>query len=466
MLRKYTKKSQLVTLFLIAYSYSMEYIRIIRPALLVFFIAVTSLLAQPDGTASREAASGITHITYLPGPMVLTEGTIRENPNTQIISIEFIGLTRISSSALIQSIGIASGMSLKQVDLEQLRLQLNRTELFETISFYYEPVREGYKITVRVREKPYIKLVPYFSVSRGAVVTGGATVNSKIKGSESTLLGATVWQRGGLTGKMGYVNPQLYNGNGTFSLFFSGGYDEHIHSYADGTDVRSFAGYTGSVTAKLEVNQNGKVQPAGLLEYEMLELTSGWDPQQALPDSSEMLAAGFALSYDTTYFIYYFREGSRITAQLSRGFIIGPRTGNLLGSLRMQRTLRRRSRQNFKFFFKSGFNFTDPLHYNDMYGSGFRVLPNEQTVDRLYATTAAEYELPVTEPSFGTLTGYGFVEGGYYSPIEKSHEMFFGPGVGFRFFMQRVEEPILGFHIGFDTLSRSAHTEFFIGLQF
>lgn len=444
----------------------MECRRTIRTALLILFLAAPVLIAQTEQTVPRETESRTTHVTYLPGPMVLTAKTISDNPNTKIVSIEFSGLTRISSEALIQSIDIAAGKRLGEIELEQLRLQLHRTELFETISFYYEPVREGYKVTVKVKEKPYIKLVPYFSVSRGAVVTGRATVNSKIKGSESTLVGTTVWQRGGLTGRMGYVNPQLYNGNGTFSLFFSGGYDEHFHSYADGSEVRSFAGYTGSVTSKLEVNQNGKVQPAGLLEYEMLELTSGWDPLQVLPESSEMLAAGIALSYDTTYFLYYFREGSRITAQLSRGFIIGPREGNLLGSLNIQRTLRHRSRRNYKLFWETGFNFTDPLHYNDLYGIGFRVLPKEQTVDRLYVTAAAEYELPLAEPPFGTLTGYGFVEGGYYSPIEKSHEMFFGPGFGFRFFMQRVEEPVMGFYIGLNTLSLSPHAEFFFGLRF
>ncbi|MFW6207092.1 MAG: POTRA domain-containing protein [Spirochaetota bacterium] len=435
-------------------------------AILLFLFTLQSTDAQIDGSDHGDPDSTTTVITYLPGPMILTEDLIEENQNTRIVSIEFEGLTRISSRALIESIELSAGDRIKALDIEKLRMQLFKTGLFESVKLYYQPTGQGYRINIKVKEHPHLKLVPYFSLSRGAVITGGATVDSKIKSSESTLLGTTVWQRGGLTGKMGYVNPQLYDGNGTFSLFFSGGYDEIIHSYADGTEVRNFSGYTGQVISKLEVNQNRRIQPAGLLEYEMLELTSGWDPLHELPDSSEMLGVGISLSYDTTYYIFYFREGSRITAQLSRGFIIGPRTGNLMGNLTLQRTFHRPVRRNLKLFCKTGFNFTDPLHYNQMFGSGFRILPNEETVDRLYFTSAAEYELPLSEPSFGTLSGYGFFEGGYYSPIEASHEFFLGPGVGFRFYIQRVEEPILGFHLGFNTVSLTARAEFFFGIQY
>ncbi len=434
-----------------------------RPAL---YTAVLLFIFISFYTSAQTRTTSATTITYLPGPMLLTAELIEENPTVLIESIEFEGLTRVSSRVLIDSIDIAPGDRLEKLDIELLRMQLFKTGLFESLKIYYQPTREGYRLTVKVNEHPYIKLVPYFSLSRGAVITGGATVNSKIKDSESKLLGTTVWQRGGLTGKMGYVNPQLYSGNGTFSLFFSGGYEEIVHSFADTTEVREFSGYTGSLSSKLEVNQNGQVQPAGLLEYEMLELTSGWDPQQKLPDYSEMLAAGVSLSYDTTYFIYYFREGSRVTAQLSRGFIIGPRTGDLMGTIALQRTFRRPDRRNLKLFCKTGFNFTDPLHYNQLFGTGFRVLPNEKTIDRLYFSTASEYELPVTEPWFGTLTGYGFIEGGYYSPIEDSHDFFFGPGVGFRFYIQRVEEPVLGFHLGLNAISLTAQAEFFFGMQY
>ena len=417
-------------------------------------------------TSAQTSTNSATTITYLPGPMLLTKELIEENPTVPIKSIEFEGLTRVSSRVLIASLDIAPGDKLEKLDIELLRMQLFKTGLFESLKIYYQPTREGYKLTVKVKEHPYIKLVPYFSLSRGAVITGGATVDSKIKDSTSKLVGTTVWQRGGLTGKMGYVNPQLYSGNGTFSLFFSGGYEEVVHSFADTTEVREFSGYTGSLFSKLEVNQNGQIQPAGLLEYEMLELTSGWDPQQELPDYSEMLAAGVSLSYDTTYFIYYFREGSRVTAQLSRGFIIGPRTGDLMGNLALQKTFRRPDRRTLKLLCKTGFNFTDPLHYNQLFGDGFRVLPNEKTIDRLYFSTASEYELPLTEPWFGTLTGYGFIEGGYYSPIEDSHDFFFGPGMGFRFYIQRVEKPVLGFHLGLNTISMTAQAEFFLGMQY
>jgi hypothetical protein len=190
-----------------------------------------------------------------------------------------------------------------------------------------------------------------------------------------------------------------FNGNGTFSLFFSGGYAEQRHSYTDGTKLRTFSGYSGDLSSKLVFNQNRSFQPGFNLEYEMLDLHSSWDPH------SEMLGVGASLTYDTTYFVYYFREGSKISLNLSRGFIIGPRTGDLYGGFSAEKTFPSIFRHNCSVYAKAGFNFTDPLHYNDLYG----------------------------------------------------------PGLGFRFYASRVEAPVFGFHAGLNTLTLTIQSEFFIG---
>ena len=415
---------------------------------------------------SSLTADTVTAITYLPGPMILSEDLIRKNPNVSITSIEVKGLSRISDSTLTSIIELKIGEQLKTIDLEEARRRLLRTNLFESIMFYYQPKPEGYKIIIKVEEIPHVELIPYFSLSRGAIITGGATISSRVQGSTSELVGTTVWQRGGVTGRLGYVNPELYDGNGTFSLFFSGGYGEHSHSYTNGTELRTFSGYEGALSSKLIFNQNRSFQPGLSLEYEMLDLYSSWDPHYELAESSEMLGVGATLTYDTTYFVYYYREGSKISLNLSRGFIIGPRTGDLYGSFSAIKRFPSIFRQNCSVYAKAGFNLTDPLHYNDLYGPGFRVLPMENTVDRLYSSAAVEYELPVSQPSFGTLTTFGFLETGYYSPRQSSHELFLGPGLGFRFYASRVEAPVFGFHAGLNTLTLTIQSEFFIGMQF
>jgi len=416
--------------------------------------------------SSQLAADTVTTITYLPGPMILSEDIISKTPNAPIISIEVEGLNRISATTLTAVIDVHSGEPLGTIDLTQARRRLLRTNLFESVRFYYQPIPEGYKIIIKVNERSYVDLKPYFSLSSGAIITGGATINSEIEGSTSELLATSVWQHGGLTGKLGYINPELYDGNGTFSIFFSGGYEEQLHSYTDGTELRSFSGYSGDLSSKLVFNQNRNFQPGFTLEYEMLDLYSRRDPHYELAESSEMLGVGVTLTYDTTYFVYYFREGSEISLNLSRGFIIGPRTGNLYGSLSAEKTVRNIFRHNFSLYAKAGFNFTDPLHYNDLYGPGFRVLPMKNSVDRLYSSAAVEYEVPLAQPSFGTFTTFSFLETGYYGPIENRHELFFGPGLGFRFYAHRVEAPVLGFHAGLNVLTLTVQSEFFIGMQF
>ncbi|MDZ7794798.1 MAG: hypothetical protein U5P10_14250 [Spirochaetia bacterium] len=415
---------------------------------------------------SQLAADTVTTITYLPGPMILSEDIISKNPDANITSIEVEGLNRISATTLTAVIDVHSEEPLGTLNLNQARRRLLRTNMFESVRFYYQLIPEGYKIIIKVNERSYVDLKPYFSLSSGAIITGGARINSEIQGSTSELLATTVWQHGGLTGKLGYINPELYDGNGTFSLFFSGGYEEQHHSYTDGTELRTFSGYSGDLSSQLAFNQNRNFQPGFSLEYEMLDLYSSWDPHYELADSSEMLGVGARLTYDTTYFVYYFREGTIISLNLSRGFIIGPRTGNLYGSLSAEKTVRNIFRHNLSMFAKAGFNFTDPLHYNKLYGPGFRVLPMKNTVDRLYSSAGVEYEVPLAQPSFGTFTTFSFIETGYYSPVEDSHELFFGPGLGFRFYAHRVEAPVFGFHAGLNTLTRTVQSEFFIGIQF
>lgn len=424
--------------------------------LCVLFCLLDSPLIADTGTT----------ITYLPGPMILSEDIIRKNPNVSITSIEVKGLSRISASTLTSVIDLNRGEPLHTIDLEQSRSRLLQTNLFESVLFYYQPNPEGYEVIIKVEETPHLELIPYFSLSRGAIVTGGATISSRVQGSTSELVGTTVWQRGGLTGRLGYVNPELYDGNGTFSLFFSGGYGERSHSYTDGTELRTFSGYEGALSSKLIFNQNRSFQPGLRLEYEMLDLYSSWDPHSKLAESSEMLGVGATLTYDTTYFVYYYRQGSEISLHLSRGFIIGPRTGDLYGGFSAEKTFPSIFRHNYSVYAKAGFNFTDPLHYNDLYGPGFRVLPMENTVDRLYSSAAVEYELPVSQPSFGTLTTFAFIETGYYSPMQSSHEPYIGPGLGFRFYASRVEAPVFGFHAGLNTLTLTIQSEFFIGMQF
>ncbi len=411
-------------------------------------------------------ADTVTTITYLPGPMILSEETISKYPEVPITSVEIEGLTRISSATLTSVIDIHVGEPLRTIDLDQARRRLLQSDIFESLQVYYQPSAKGYKIMIRVEERPYFDLKPYFSLSSGAIITGGATINSKVQGRTSELLGTTVWQHGGLTGKLGYINSELYDGNGSFLLFFSGGYTEQLHSYTDGTELRTFSGYTGNLSSKLEFNQNRNFQPGFTLEYEMLDLDYSWDPHYNMAESSEMLGVGASITYDTTYFIYYFLEGSKVSLNLSRGFIIGPRTGDLFGSLSAEKTVRNILRHNVSMYGKAGFNFTDPLHYNDLYGRGFRVLPMKNSVDRLYSSAGVEYEVPLAQPSFGTFTTFSFIETGYYSPSENSSELFFGPGIGFRFYAARVEAPILGFHVGLNTFTLTAQTEFFIGLQF
>ncbi len=407
-----------------------------------------------------------TTISYLPGPMILTQDTINKNPNVRLTSIEFEGLHRVSPNTLKTVIDIHLGDPLHSINLSEIHFELLKANLFESVKFYYQPMAEGYKIIIKVKEPSQIELIPYFSLNRNTIILGGATINSEIQGNTSKVLGTTLWQRGGITGKLGYVNPELYDGNGTFSLFFSGGQDEQKQCYSDGTEFRTFSGYTGNVISKLQVNQNRMFQPGFQVEYEMLELNSSWEAGGTLPDSSEMLGTGISLTYDTTYYLYYFREGSEITFELARGFIVGPREGNYYGSIEAGKTFNIFHRSNLTLYADGGFNFTDPLHYNDLFGIGFRVLPKETTVDRLYFTGAAEYEMPIAQPSFGTLSGFTFFETGIYSPLKNTYEFFFGPGLGFRFYMKKVETPVFGFHMGLNTLKRKVDIDFYIGMRF
>ena len=91
-----------------------------------------------------------TAISYLPGPMILTQDVIDKNPHVMITAIEFKGLHRVSPNTLRTVIDINNGDPLHSINILEIHLELLKANLFESVKFYYQPMSEGYKIIIKV----------------------------------------------------------------------------------------------------------------------------------------------------------------------------------------------------------------------------------------------------------------------------------------------------------------------------
>jgi hypothetical protein len=97
-----------------------------------------------------------------------------------------------------------------------------------------------------------------------------------------------------------------------------------------------------------------------------------------------------------------------------------------------------------------------PVVFEERLGGldGSRTIPGSGLVaaDR-YASLSLEYQVPIVTLSPGTATGVFFGEVGRYARNDEAGVTYGGPGVGFRFFLNRVALPAVGVDAGYEVVS-------------
>jgi hypothetical protein len=75
---------------------------------------------------------------------------------------------------------------------------------------------------------------------------------------------------------------------------------------------------------------------------------------------------------------------------------------------------------------------------------GSRVLPSGDVAAKSFTNALLSFEPVILNPSWGIFTLPIYYEAGIYTPLDSEYEVWHGPGVGFRFYVDKVAIPALG----------------------
>ncbi|MDY7029065.1 MAG: hypothetical protein SVR04_12265 [Spirochaetota bacterium] len=406
-----------------------------------------------------------TTITYFPGPVPLTEEEVMENKDRKIIRFDIVGVERENRHIIRSIVDLKPGDHLASLDLGRMRSQLETTELFSQIGLFFRPNREGYVITLRVKEKKEFIILPFFTLSRSDVHTGGAL--SVIPESDTELQSSETeaGQTGGVRGIIRYSNPHFQGQPQDMEVTFKGDRLLQTHARADAEVIRQFKGYSANLDMDWRFRNDSRFSPSVMISYDLFEVDTGWKEAVHTPQTAEMVATGVELVYRNYYLLHYFDDGFQTALRLNQKYLLQESENIFSIHLTADWNSNPVFQHRLHAGIRGGYNPVSPVLLEFLRGPGHFLLPATRSVDRLYFSGTLEYEVPVHYNPWGTLTAFIFAESGLYSPLEEEYELYYGPGLGFHLYVHGLSSPVIGATLGINMDAGYISSSFYAGIQ-
>jgi len=404
-------------------------------------------------------------ITYFPGPVPLTEEEIKENKDRKIVRFDIVGVERENQHIIRSIVDLRAGDYLASLDLGRMRTQLETTELFSQVGLFFRPNREGYIITLRLKEKKEFIILPFFTLSRSDVHAGGALSVMPDSDTELQTPETESGRAGRIRGIIRYSNPHFQGQSQDMEVIFKGDQLLHTHAWPDAEIIRQFKGYSANLDMDWRFRSDSRFSPSVMISYNLFEVDTGWKEAVNTPQTAELVSTGVELVYSDYYLLHYFDDGFQTALRLNQKYLLQDRenifsvhmtadwNGNPLFQHRLHAGLR------------GGFNPVSPVLLEFLRGPGHFLLPATRSVDRLYFSGTLEYEIPVHYNPWGTLTAFIFAESGLYSPVEEEYGLYYGPGMGFHLYIHGLSSPVIGATLGINMDTGYIASSFYAGIQ-
>ena len=426
---------------------------------LIFILLIASL--DPLGSAPL-----ISTITYFPGPVPLTEEVIRENKDRKIVRFDIIGVKRENRHVIRSIIDLKAGDYLASLDLRRIRTQLDTTGLLSQSGLFFRPNREGYIITLRVKEKEERIALPFFSLSESEVHTGGAFFTASPFDLDAPESDSRIWQAGGIKGSINYINPHFQGQAQRMEIIITGSQPTRYHSWANAENIRQFRGYSANLDMNWSFRTDLKLIPTILLYYDLFEVDELWGENLNPPVSNELVSTGFEIVLRDYYFLHFFDDGFQTSLRAAQKYLLDENRSLISIHLSSDWNTNPIYQHRLHLGFRGGYNPSPPVVLEFLRGSGHFLLPSNRAVDRLYISGTVEYEVPLHRNPWGTATAFSFVETGLYSPQEDEYQMYYGPGLGIHLYVHGLSSPVVGAALGINLDQNYFASSFFAGIQF
>jgi hypothetical protein len=386
------------------------------------------------------------------------------NPDSRavILEIRYEGPRRTKTEVIDDVVGLSPGDPVSAVDEDRITSELRRTGLFEDIEFQYVPTEDGTVLIISMVEKWAFIPIPVLSVGNGGFSVGAFLYDANFQGRRRMLFLGGVWSPDSWNSVLGFVNPSAWD---RVSLSLTGAAEFGVveDTLMDGSRERIYRASSLSLGNRFRFRTDAVLQPGLGHGLRVVSPDERWNDEESTPDGAMYYLPRVFFVANRTEFREFFEEGVTVYTEYEAGVPLqGEKLFHSVGSS---------AAVNGKVFPRSRLGLVLSGEVSDRpavmqtrpSGPGFRTVPSGSYATQSFWGGAAEYELPVFTPGWGTVTLLGYYEAGGASV--ESFRVFHGPGGGFRVYLARVAIPAVGFDMSYNQATRAWSGSFSLGMQ-
>ena len=356
-----------------------------------------------------------------------------------VTDIEINTLKKTRFSTVLKIIDLNKGSIVTKEITDSIKQDLLEAGIFQNdISVTLVELSESEaKIIIELKERWTIIPIPVAFVSSDSWFAGGVFIESNLLGLNQTLVSGLFASDENIQGFAAWVNPTLFNSDYSFGIgtsFFNG-----ENEYLDITGENILNSFDEKhISGSLSL---GRDYPIGF----------GWDISTGLEffsndqeDGNVIFKNEASISWEDLYYKGFFNEGWSTNLKTSILSVSGD-IFNPYINFKISKNTIFSDKNLLKLLINT--SWSDALDYKPILiggTEGNRVLATGSVAVKKYADALISFEPVILNPSWGIFTLPIYYEAGVLNSVESDINYWHGPGIGFRFYVDKVAIPALG----------------------
>jgi hypothetical protein len=386
----------------------------------------------------------------------------------KLTDITVNGLSRTKIRTVLNITGLKMGMTVDENTADDVRQKLLEVGIFRNdISVLLtEKADETAEIDIILSDRWTFIPLPVGFVSSDSWLAGAVLIESNLAGLNQTLVAGTFISGDTVLGFGAWNIPDFYKSTNSFGI--SGSYYLGLEEYLDVTGNNTLASFD-----KSELSTRMKIGNTFLSELDW-EYSTGinWFKGESSQDifknfdKNQMFwQNSLTFGWDNLYYMSFFNRGWSIKLKntLHTAFQ-DMKTEPELG-FSLARNFVLLEKHLLKAKINSGWQTKNREIPISIGGSeGNRALPTGNVAVSNYVNGIISVEPVVLKLSWGIFTTPAYYEAGIFTPYLEDEPVFWhGPGIGFRFYVDKVAIPALGADFTWDLQNKSFRVAVSIG---
>ena len=386
----------------------------------------------------------------------------------KLTNISVNGLSRTKMSTVLNITGLETGMKVDENTADKVRQKLLEPGIFRNdISvFLTEKENEAAEIDITLYDRWTFIPLPVGFVSNDSWLAGAVVIESNLLGLNQALVAGTFISGESIQGFGAWSIPNFNESNNSFGI--SASYNFSLEEYLDVSGENTLASFDKSEFSTRIRTGNAFLS---ILNYEFstgfewLKRENTQDIFNNFNNNQWFWQNSFSLDWDNLYYMSFFNRGWSIDLKNTLHTAFQDTRTEPEVAFSLSRNFVLLDRHLLKAKIDSGWQRSKreiPILIGGSEGS--RALPTGNIAVSNYASGIISVEPVVLKFSWGIFTTPVYYEAGLFTPhMEDERILWHGPGIGFRFYVDKVAIPALGADFTWDLKNNSFRVAVSIG---